>query len=163
MTMSSRPLEVSNDRKRPITGTKSFPGRYASLAKIGEFVRKFSESVGFESFALYSIEMAVDEACSNIIEHAYGGEGKGSIRCSCSVNDQSLTIVLQDSGQTFNPSDIPKPNLSDDIDQREAHGLGLYFIRQWMDEVYFETNGQQNTLTMVKRKGTETRSGLTDT
>lgn len=96
--------------------------------------------------------MAVDEACSNIIEHAYGGEGKGSIRCTCSVTDQELKVVLQDTGQSFDPSSVPRPNLSDNIDEREAHGLGLYFIRQWMDEVFFETADKWNTLTMVKRR-----------
>jgi serine/threonine-protein kinase RsbW len=145
-------LEVSSARKHPSSSTKSFPGRYASLAKIGDFVRKVAQDAGFESFAIYSIEMAVDEACSNIIEHAYAGEGKGSIRCTCTVDDQELKIMLQDTGQSFDPSAIPQPNLSDNINEREAHGLGLYFIRQWMDEVYFETTGTSNTLTMVKRR-----------
>ncbi len=152
MMMFFRPLEVSNLHRSPLSATKSFPGRYSSLAKIGSFVHKMAQSAGFESFAIYSIEMAVDEACSNIIEHAYGGEGKGSIRCTCSVTDQELKVVLQDTGQSFDPSSVPRPNLSDNIDEREAHGLGLYFIRQWMDEVFFETAGKWNTLTMVKRR-----------
>ena len=150
--MSLRPLEVSNDRQGSFSAIQSFPGHYASLAKIGEFVRDIAQRAGFENFALYSIEMAVDEACSNIIEHAYAGEEKGDIRCSCSFSAEVLTIVLQDTGQPFNPSTVPQPNLSEDINQREAHGLGLYFIRQWMDDVSFEASGRFNTLTMVKRK-----------
>lgn len=132
--------------------SKSFPGRYSSLAKIGDFVRKIATDAGFESFAIYSIEMAVDEACSNIIEHAYGGEGKGKIHCTCSVNDYALTVLLQDNGKSFDPSAVKNPNLSDNIEDRQAHGLGLFFIRQWMDDVYFESNGSKNTLTMVKRR-----------
>lgn len=115
-------------------------------------MRKIAEDAGFESFAIYSIEMAVDEACSNIIEHAYGGEGKGKIRCTCSVNDLALTIVLKDQGKSFDPSNIPPPNLSKNIEERQAHGLGMYFIRQWMDEVSFGSIGSENILTMVKRK-----------
>ncbi len=152
MTTLSLPLEISNRRKRPFSATKSFPGRYTSLAKIGEFVHKIAQNAGFQSFAIYSIEMAVDEACSNIIEHAYGGEEKGNIRCTCSVDDEALTIVIKDTGQSFDLDSVPTPNLSDNIDEREAHGLGLYFIRQWMDEVFFETKGQSNILTMIKRK-----------
>ncbi len=147
-----QPLEISNSRKTSFSAAKSFPGDYSSLAKIGDFVRKVAQDAGFESFAIYSIEMAVDEACSNIIEHAYGGEGKGKIRCSCSVDQINLTIVLQDQGKSFNPAEIPQPNLSDNLEEREAHGLGLYFIRKWMDEVSFETTGKQNSLTMVKRR-----------
>ncbi len=146
------PLEVSSSRPKPFSATQSFPGRYASLAKIGDFVRDIAQNSGFQDFAIYSIEMAVDEACSNIIEHAYEGEDKGQIRCSCLVESGVLTITLEDTGHPFNFSQAPIPNLSDNLDDREAHGLGLYFIRRWMDEVYFETSDEGNTLIMIKRK-----------
>jgi serine/threonine-protein kinase RsbW len=146
------PLEVSNDRKSSFSKTKSFPGRYESLASIGNFVRKIAQDAGFESFAVYSIEMAVDEACSNIIEHAYGGEGKGSILCTCSVSEDAMKVVIRDQGKPFDPSSVPPPNLSQDIDERQAHGLGLFFIRKWMDEVQFFSEGAENILTMVKHK-----------
>ncbi len=146
------PLAVSNPRGPSFSASKSFPGRYASLAGIGEFVRKVAQDAGFGSFAIYSIEMAVDEACSNIIEHGYGGEDKGKIQCTCAVDETRLTITLQDNGQSFNPAEIPQPNLSENLDEREAHGLGLYFIRQWMDEIHFERSGSKNKLTLIKRK-----------
>lgn len=145
-------MEVFSAPKSSFTVTQSFPGRYASLEKIGAFVRKGAEKAGFDHFAIYSIEMAVDEACSNIIEHAYGGEGLGKIHCTCSFSGSSFTIVLQDTGQSFDPAKVPSPNLSANLEDREAHGLGLFFIRKWMDEVYFESSGKHNTLTMVKHK-----------
>jgi serine/threonine-protein kinase RsbW len=146
------PLEVSNDRKPSFSKSKSFPGRYESLASIGDFVRKIAQEAGFESFAVYSIEMAVDEACSNIIEHAYGGEGKGSIHCTCSVTEDAIQVEIKDQGKPFDPSSIPPPNLSQNLEERQAHGLGLHFIRKWMDEVQFLSEGKENTLTMVKHK-----------
>ena len=125
---------------------------YTSLASIADFVREFAQNAGFGSFAVYSIEMAVDEACSNIIEHAYGGEGKGTIRCTCSFDEQSLAVVLKDQGRSFDPATVPQPNLSQNLADRKANGLGMYFIRQWMDEVSFRTSGSENILTMVKHK-----------
>lgn len=145
-------MEVFSARKFPVTLTKSFPGKYDSLVRIGDFVRKIAEDAGFERFAIYSIEMAVDEACSNIIEHAYGGEEKGNIQCTCSVNEENLTITLRDQGKTFDLTKVPSPNLSKNIEDREAHGLGLYFIRQWMDEVTFTSSEGENIFVMVKRK-----------
>lgn len=115
-------------------------------------MRRIAQGAGFESFAIYSIEMAVDEACSNIIEHAYEGEGKGEIRCTCAINEETLTITLMDRGKSFDPSQVPQPNLSDNLDDRKAHGLGLYFIRKWMDEVNWVSTGSENILTMIKRK-----------
>ena len=115
-------------------------------------MRKIAQDAGFESFAVYSIEMAVDEACSNIIEHAYEGEGKGDIRCTCMVTEEAMQVVIKDRGKPFDPSTVPPPNLSKNIDDRQAHGLGLHFIRKWMDEVQFLSQGPENILTMVKRK-----------
>ncbi len=115
-------------------------------------MRKIAQDAGFESFAVYSIEMAVDEACSNIIEHAYEGEGKGDIRCTCSVTEDTLKVIIKDRGKPFDLSSVPPPNLSDDLEERQAHGLGLHFIRKWMDEVDFLSKDAENTLTMVKHK-----------
>lgn len=145
-------MEASKSRKPPFCETKSFPGQYENLARIGDFVRLIAQEAGFESFSVYSVEMAVDEACSNIIEHAYGGEGKGDIRCTCQVSEDALTIILEDRGKGFDPAKVPHPNLSDKLDERQAHGLGMHFIRQWMDEVLFSSNGSENKLTMVKNK-----------
>ena len=58
---------------------KLFPGRYASLAEIGEFIGLAAQAAGFDSKDVYAIKLAVDEACTNIIEHGYGGEGIGKI------------------------------------------------------------------------------------
>ena len=66
--------------------------------------------------------------------------------------NNSLTIIIKDRGKSFDPSIIPPPKLSDNLSEREAHGLGLYFIRQWMDEVHFTTNGSENVLTLMKRR-----------
>ena len=135
--------------------TATFPGRFDSLAAIGEFVSQAAEAAGLDDRAVYEVQMAVDEACSNIIEHAYGGEGHGPIECICRVEDEGLTVVLYDQGRRFDPSSVPAPDLSSRLEDRTGGGLGLYFMRQLMDEVRFEfTPDAGNRLTMVKRKGT---------
>ena len=102
--------------------------------------------------------MAVDEGFTNIIEHAYGGECQEGIECSCQTNDEGLTITLIDCGRPFNPLEVPEPDLESDLDDRMIGGLGLFFIRQLMDEVSFkflpksEGEGECNVLTMIKRK-----------
>lgn len=133
--------------------TIKFPGRYTSLAKISKFVKKIAKSNGFDGLALYTIETAVDEACSNIIEHAYQGEDNGDIEVTLGMENNRLVIILKDFGQTFDPNLVELPNLSDNISERKAHGLGLYMMKQWMDEVHFEFRENANVLTMVKYKG----------
>jgi len=132
---------------------KVFPGRYDALANIAEFIQTAVQESNFNSFDAYAVETAVDEACSNIIEHAYGGEDIGTIECSYEINLQGLTIVLVDHGRPFNPQQIPSPKINSELSRRHAHGLGLYMIRQWMDEVKFEFGENENRLTLVKYRG----------
>jgi serine/threonine-protein kinase RsbW len=134
--------------------TLVLPGKFENLVKISDFVRQAATEAGLDSFAVYQVETAVDEACSNIIEHAYGMEGLGDIECTCQVKPDELTVILRDWGKPFNPAKIRPPNVNAPLKKRQAHGLGLHFIRQWMDEVHFDFTGETgNVLTMVKRKG----------
>ena len=134
--------------------SRTFPGRFDSLADIGEFVTRAAEAAGLDEDAVYAVQIAVDEACSNIIEHAYGGEGRGAIECTCQVCDDALAVTLRDQGRPFDPSGVPEPDLNAELKDRTGGGLGLYFMRQLMDEVRFAfTPGSGNIVTLVKRVG----------
>jgi serine/threonine-protein kinase RsbW len=130
--------------------TLTFPGSYSSLVKIGEFVTQAARSLGFDGFELYKIETAVDEACSNIIEHAYGQENVGDIEVTVIIDEEKITITLADFGEPFNPKFVKEPNLSSKLKERDDHGLGIYMMKQWMDIVKFETQDKKNILTLVK-------------
>jgi len=130
--------------------TLTFPGSYSSLVKIGEFVTQAAKSIGFDGFELYKIETAVDEACSNIIEHAYGQENIGDIVVSVVTDFEKITITLTDFGEPFDPKYVKQPNLDANLEDRDDHGLGIYMMKQWMDVVIFEINQEKNVLTLVK-------------
>lgn len=140
--------------------TATFPARFDSLVAIGEFVTRAAEAAGLDARAVYAVQMAVDEACTNIIEHAYGGEGRGDIECTWMADDEGLTVVLRDYGRPFDPTSVPAPDLHVSLEERRLGGLGLYFIRQLMDELRFEfTSDAGNVLTMVKRKREKSERG----
>ena len=128
----------------------TFPGSFSSLVKIGEFVTQAAKSVGFEGFELYKIETAVDEACSNIIEHAYGPKNFGEIDVSIWTESKKITITLTDYGEPFNPEFVKQPNFNTDLLERDDHGLGLYMMKQWMDVVNFSILDSKNILTLIK-------------
>jgi serine/threonine-protein kinase RsbW len=135
--------------------TAVFPGRYESLASISEMILQAAQQAGLDSQATYAVQIAVDEACANIIEHAYGGEGIGDITCTVNPDKSGLTVLLKDTGKPFNPRLIKNPNTRLPLSKRKEGGLGLYFIRSYMDEVIFESSPDQgNCLTMIKRKET---------
>ncbi len=130
--------------------TRTFTGVYTSLAEIAEFVRFSVHDSGISSTGLFSLETAVDEAVSNIIEHAYQGESKGTIRCQIKQGKSAISVILDDHGRPFDPACIPVPKLSGKLKDRANHGLGYYMMCQLVDEVHFEFNDARNRLTLVK-------------
>jgi serine/threonine-protein kinase RsbW len=127
-----------------------FPGRYDSLEKIADFVKGEAQKAGFDTDDVCCIETAVDEACSNIIEHAYGGENIGTIECSASMLSGGIRIRLRDQGKPFRAKKYKPPNLKGPLRSRKTHGLGLYFIYKLMDTVEFSNDGTNNTLVLVR-------------
>jgi serine/threonine-protein kinase RsbW len=133
--------------------TLLFPGRYESLASIAVCIRQAALEAGFDASTRYSVEVAVDEACSNIIEHAYGGEDRGEISVTYHIKPDVLEIVLRDWGEPFNPDAIPEPNFSIPLEKITTGGLGLYTIHRVMDEVNFEFSAEHgNVLTLIKKR-----------
>jgi len=131
--------------------TATFPARFDSLAKIGKFIERATKAAGFDDSTTYAVQLAVDEACSNIIEHAYGGENKGDIQCTYSIANNRLTITLRDKGQPFDPEKIQEPNFGAPIEELKPRGAGLFLMRKLMDEIRFEFNQKSgNVLTLVK-------------
>jgi len=132
---------------------KTFSAHFSNLDDIREFVGNCARGDGFSEKEIYSIQLAVDEACTNIIEHAYGGEGDSSMEIQCNVNDGVMTVIIKDWGEPFDPSIVPEPNLDKGLFERRIGGLGLYLMRKLMDTIgYVPSSESGNTLTMTKRK-----------
>ena len=128
-----------------------FPAQYTSLSPISVLVRDYAQQAGFDNKQLYDIELAVDEAFSNIIDHAYPTEQKGEMLLKMDIDDKGITIMLQDHGQSFNPQDVPNPDLVSDVVDRRERGLGVFLIHQLMDFVHYEALDENtNQLTMRK-------------
>jgi serine/threonine-protein kinase RsbW len=131
----------------------TYSADFQNLDSIRDFVGKAAEQAGFSEKEVYSVQLAVDEACSNIIEHAYDGIPDGRIEISCEIEAGQITVVIHDHGKEFDMSRVRKPNLSRDLNDREIGGLGVYLMHKLMNEVTFSSSKKHgNTLTMVKRK-----------
>jgi serine/threonine-protein kinase RsbW len=126
------------------------------LHRIAQMASHVAAEVGFNHVQVGHIELAVDEACSNIIEHAYGGQpGEIGIEILPERHHQ-ITIVLTDTGKPFDPDNVPGYVPCKSIDELKIGGLGLHLMRKTMDNVCFEFNvpseqGKFNRLTMVKK------------
>jgi len=133
--------------------TVQFKAKFEFLDEMREFVGGIAREHGFNDKAVYNIQLATDEAASNIIEHAYEGVNDGVIELSCGMESKGLKIILVDHGDSFDPSGVPMPDLKADLSDRKIGGLGIFLMRKLMDEVHYESNSNKsNTLTMLKRK-----------
>jgi serine/threonine-protein kinase RsbW len=134
----------------------TFPAQFEFLDEIREFVAQIARQGGFTEKEIYSLQLAADEAASNIIEHAYSGVSNAHLDITCDVFNDTITIIMRDTGKTFNPSTIKQPDLKADLSDRQIGGLGVYLMRKLMDEVHYESNSNSKTgnfLTMTKRRG----------
>ena len=148
-------MQVSEAALNYSMQTVQFAAKFEYLDEIREFVGDVARKGGFDDKAVYNIQLATDEAASNIIEHAYEGVTDGLLEISCGMKGGSITIILVDHGEPFDPSDVPAPDLKADLSERKIGGLGLFLMRKLMDEVHYESEPRKdrNTLTMLKRKG----------
>src|SRR5262245_30627440 len=129
-----------------------FFAKFEYLDEIREFVGDIARNSGFGDKDIYNIQLAADEAASNIIEHAYEGVNDGMLEISCGMRDGSIMIVMVDHGESFDPSAIPLPDLKADLSERKIGGLGIFLMRKLMDEVHYESKNSGNVLTMINLK-----------
>ena len=115
-------------------------------------VKRWAIAVGFDDRAVYELQLAVDEACANVVYHAYRGTEPGDMEVACALDDRVLTIRVRDWGKGFDPDEVPVPNLDAPLEERDIGGLGLFILRQVMDHVRFTCDpAQGNELEMDKR------------
>jgi serine/threonine-protein kinase RsbW len=130
-----------------------FPAKFDFLDEIRDFVGSIARQGGFSNKDVYNIQLATDEAASNIIEHAYQGVTDGVLDLSCGMKEDVIKIVLIDYGEPYDPSSITMPDIKADLSERKIGGLGIFLMRKLMDEVHYEPRtDKSNVLTMIKRK-----------
>ena len=126
-----------------------------NLSTISDFVTSATKKLGLHEETAFAVLMAVDEACANVIEHAYCGIADAASDTMCvslkTVAD-SIVITIQDHGRAFNPQSVVRPDVTASLDKRGDEALGLFLMEKLMDSVEFKfdaVNG--NRLTMKKR------------
>jgi len=126
-----------------------FPSRADRLKILRCTIQCAAEMVGCKSDTANQIVIAVNEACMNIIQHAYDGEPSGRILVEISQTDRHLQFQLTDSGKPVDPTQIRARDLKD----IRPGGLGVHLISEIMDAVEYRrsADGNENLLTMLKR------------
>ena len=127
-----------------------FTNDIQEISRLPEFVEGIAKEKQLDSSTTMSLNLALEEAVTNVILYAYppGTKGKGEIRAT--VGEHSLTFTLSDDGKPFDPTASPEVDISLDLAQRRIGGLGIHLVRQIMDTVRYEWKNGKNLLTMTK-------------
>jgi len=123
--------------------------RLENLEGVRRWMTEVLESLGFSQQQVFEVNVAMAEALTNVIRHAYGGPSDQRIIVEASWTDDRITICIQDFGQRFDPARHGTP----DLDRPAEGGYGIFLMRRFMDEVTYDLSPPVGTiLRLVKRR-----------
>ena len=128
-------------------------GKLENLTRISEFMTETMRHCNIHnSKDMFAIQLSVDEACTNIIKHAYSNKSEGviMIRCMLSSPGNKFIVNIMDWGKAFDPTIVPKPDTDSSLIERKVGGLGIFFMRKFMDEIKYVRGKDMNLLIMAK-------------
>ena len=122
-----------------------------NLEVVQNFVSEELESQGCSMKVMMQIEIAVEEIYVNIVHYAYNPEvGKATVRCEVTENPMQVIIQFLDSGVPFDPMAKEDADITLSAEERDIGGLGIFMVKQSMDEVKYEYKDGKNVLTIRK-------------
>ena len=132
--------------------TKKLKAVLESVPVAIDFVTEAAKAACLDERTLYQVQLAVDEACANVVHHAYEGMEAGDMEISYHLDGHSLSICVRDWGRGFAADEIADPNVDAPLAERTLGGLGVFLIKQVMDQFeYGRVSEGHNELVMVKR------------
>ncbi len=134
------------------TYQKSIDASTKNLAEVRDFVDEHAKNHGFNKQQIADIRLAVDEAITNIIKHAYQQDDSRSIDIEVTLEENSICIQLQDTGKRFRMNKYSEPDIEKKIKERKRGGMGLFLIHSLMDSVTYTSNNGLNEMVMCKNR-----------
>ena len=121
------------------------------ISKLAIFIEELSEEMALAPELTFNLNLALEEAVSNVILYAYGEEKQKEISLSANMSDNNLTFVLTDYGKEFDPTKVPDADVTLSAEEREIGGLGIFLIRQIMNTIEYQRVDGKNVLIMGKQ------------
>jgi len=129
----------------------ALPATVDNLSRFREFTAQACTRAGGDDEDGFALKLAVDEVCSNIIEHGSASATDGIIELTFESDGRELTVTVADSGRPFEPGDAPEPDLASGWEERPVGGLGWHLVRQMVDELHYESDASGNRLTLIRK------------
>ena len=128
----------------------TLPATVENLSRLREFTARSCARAGASDDDGFALKLAVDEVCTNIIEHGSDGSGAGMIELTFAFDGRKLRVTIADTGRPFSPEDAPEPDLASGWEERPVGGLGWHLVRQMVDELHYDSGAGGNRLTLIR-------------
>ena len=130
----------------------SVPSETSFLGLVRDLTKKMAELAGFDEPMAGRLALAVDEAATNVIEHAYGGAPDRDFEVRCEDRGAEFRVEVVDTGVMVDPRSFPSVDLERYRAERRKGGLGVHLMEKIMDSVTFRRTARRNVCLLVKRK-----------
>ena len=128
----------------------SIPSRTSDLARVRRHVARWAREADLPEPAADALQLAVDEACANVIEHGYAGRLDGRVEVEAHLLPDRVVVVVRHRGVPYDPAAMPVTGLSETLAQRRPHGYGLHLMRRLVDAVDFTSRRGVSEVRLTK-------------
>lgn len=118
---------------------------------LAEYIDLIADEAGINPSLAMSLNLALEEAVTNVIMYAYPEGTDGTVDIITEANDGLLTFIIKDSGKAFDPTQKEDADVTLSAEERQIGGLGIFLVKQIMDTVNYQRIDGQNILTLTKK------------
>ncbi len=120
------------------------------LDKLAAFVEEVASELGLEPELEMNLNLALEEVVSNVILYAYPKKEEGSVMIAANGDGKSLVFTITDKGKEFDPTKVEEADITLSAEDRQIGGLGIYIVKNIMNEVTYQRLDGHNVLTLKK-------------
>ncbi len=130
--------------------TLTIPSATRCLRKVRQFVTQHARQAKLTDHHTNALILAVDEACANVIEHAYQQDPDNELTITMTIESTRVVVKIRDHGLPFNREDYQRPNVVELSRKRRSGGLGVDIMRRMMDQVEYSARENMNEVRLIK-------------
>ncbi len=116
------------------------------LSKVSEAANVYLEPLSLDPKIVYGVNLIIEEMLTNVITYGYQDGGTHEICVSIALDEDEISILMEDDGDPFNPLSLPWASHSADADELMEEGLGIHFVRNMMNAMQYRREDDKNIL-----------------
>ena len=124
---------------------------YETLGIFRDAIAQMCMRQNIDAQTTYDLQLAMDEACTNVVEHGYQGMNPGSLMFELDIDASQVEMRITDFGRPFEPYEPEMPSAQTVLESNKLGGFGLIFIYKVMDSVDYKSTEEGNTLILMKK------------